>query len=509
MAECYPTGCTPCTDEIQFPENPVDGQEFCFSIGTDDAGEPIQRCWVYDHCVPGWRAKGETAATVEFKGVVNVCTQNPPTDAESGDWWIVTEDCNNQQQLDEWFGDNHPAQVREGDRIAYSGTEWQVVPPAILAYASDALGDVPLVTDPDADDFGKPDPDDRRGGIVKIASLSQAKAGTDKCDVITPYTLQGVFDEKVPQIDNDTCPVTVDDEGPEAVAYVPQGNRIACKTLTEGTTNFFGVGQIATNFSNDRDTYGDGWDTDWLTNAAMAPIIDGIIRRLEEIEQGGGGGQPVANVVRTFTSSGTWTPVDAANLVSIKVVLGGGAGGAASPRSPQFQAGADFGSNAVIAGTFNTAYPGENTKFYEKNLTVAESGTSAAVVVGAGGSGDVKSSENVPMPVCNGAGGDSSFTGTGSESAIVAGGMGTPAGPGNDFGACPAIATRPNSNVGDEVTALFPTRLGGKTYYVNQTGTSAQYEWNMGGAGGASGLVLVYEYYPSDWVDPRSGGFNL
>jgi hypothetical protein len=192
MAECYPTGCTPCTDEIQFPENPVDGQEFCFSIGTDDAGEPIQRCWVYDHCVPGWRAKGETAATVEFKGVVNVCTQNPPTDAESGDWWIVAEDCDNQTQLDKWFGANHPARVLEGDRIAYSGTEWQVIPPAILAYASDALGDVPL------DSNGKPDPDDRRGGIVKIASLSQAKACTDKCDVITPYTLCEVIDEKIP-----------------------------------------------------------------------------------------------------------------------------------------------------------------------------------------------------------------------------------------------------------------------------------------------------------------------
>ena len=31
----------------------------------------------------------------------------------------------------------------------------------------------------------------------------------------------------------------------------------------------------------------------------------------------------------------------------------------------------------------------------------------------------------------------------------------------------------------------------------------------VNGASGAKGLVLVYEYYPSDWVDPRSGGFNL
>ena len=50
MAECYPQGCPPCTEEISFPENPINGQRECFHIGKDpNTGEDILKCWVYDH----------------------------------------------------------------------------------------------------------------------------------------------------------------------------------------------------------------------------------------------------------------------------------------------------------------------------------------------------------------------------------------------------------------------------------------------------------------------------
>ena len=35
-----------------------------------------------------------------------------------------------------------------------------------------------------------PDPEDRGGGIVKLASVEEVEAGTNKCNPITPYTLQ-------------------------------------------------------------------------------------------------------------------------------------------------------------------------------------------------------------------------------------------------------------------------------------------------------------------------------
>ena len=43
MSECYPTGCTPCTSPIEFPEMPADGDRHCVPIGSN--GE--QKCWVF------------------------------------------------------------------------------------------------------------------------------------------------------------------------------------------------------------------------------------------------------------------------------------------------------------------------------------------------------------------------------------------------------------------------------------------------------------------------------
>ena len=61
--------------------------------------------------------------------------------------------------------------------IAYNGSVWQKLPPPNVPYADDALDELP-------------DPDTRMGGIVKLAAKDQAIAGTNKCDAITPYTLQ-------------------------------------------------------------------------------------------------------------------------------------------------------------------------------------------------------------------------------------------------------------------------------------------------------------------------------
>ena len=488
MADCYPTGCPPCTEEISFPENPINGQRECFMIGKDpNTNEDILKCWVYDQCIPGWRAEGPAVAPINFKGQLDLTkteTENGITVKEAGDYYIVAVASQTQQFLaNNWVDLQHEVSV--GAFVLWSGTEWVEVPRPCGEQADCALDTTP-------------NPDNREYGVVQIASVEEVQAGTDKCKPVTPYTLQKKIDSDLPKVDTDTCPVTVDAEGPEAVAFVNQRNNISCKTLTEGTTNFFGVGQIATNYSNDRDTYGDGWDTDWLTNAALAPIIDGIIRRIEEIEQGGGG-QPVASVVRTFNSSGTWTPVDAANLTAIKVVLAGGAGGAGHPYPV-----------AVAGGIFNSPYPGRDSKFFEKDLTVAESGTSAAIVVGSGGSGASFFTGNAAQ-TCNTAGGDSSFTGNGTETVIIVGGSGNSGSASQVPGTtdCNPVTDRANTNIDTDVTSLFPARLGGKTYTVGVNPDPEDNDVNVNGASGAKGLVLVYEYYPSDWVDPRSGGFNL
>ena len=92
MADCYPTGCPPCTEEISFPENPVNGQRECFFIGKDpNTGEDRHKCWVYDHCSPGWRAEGPGESPSVFKGQVDL-TKTPIEQnivPEAGDYYVV------------------------------------------------------------------------------------------------------------------------------------------------------------------------------------------------------------------------------------------------------------------------------------------------------------------------------------------------------------------------------------------------------------------------------------
>ena len=68
--------------------------------------------------------------------------------------------------------------MKAGERVAYSGSQWQVLDPPAVPFAEKAR------------DGAKPDPDDRNGGIVKLATVDQVAAGEDKCDVVTPYTLK-------------------------------------------------------------------------------------------------------------------------------------------------------------------------------------------------------------------------------------------------------------------------------------------------------------------------------
>jgi len=110
--------------------------------------------------------------------LIDVSTQDPATDIQAGDWYIQSKDVSTVRSS--WTGLAAP--VANATRIIYSGTKWEDLAPPNVPYADDALGDVTLGSD------GKPNPDNRQGGIVKNATLSQAKAGTDKCDTITPYT---------------------------------------------------------------------------------------------------------------------------------------------------------------------------------------------------------------------------------------------------------------------------------------------------------------------------------
>ena len=486
MADCYPTGCPPCTEEISFPENPINGQRECFMIGKDpNTNEDILKCWVYDQCIPGWRAEGPAVAPINFKGQLDLTkteTENGITVKEGGDYYIVAVASQTQQFLaNNWVDLQHEVSV--GAFVLWSGTEWVEVPRPCGEQADCALDTTPS-------------PDNREYGVVQIASVEEVQAGTDKCKPVTPYTLQKKIDSDLPKVNTDTCPVTVDDEGPEAVAYVAATNQINCKTLREGATNYFGVGQIAPNYSNDPDTYGDGYATDWLTNAAIAPIIDGIIRRLEEIEQGNTG-TPVAPVVVNLTGSGTWTAVDPSNLVGVTVVLGSGSGGAAI-------AGAPPETSGIYQGN-----PGSDGSYYSVDMTVAESGTTATYSVGGGGSGgynEIGSGNNFTCPT---SGGDTSFTPSGTQTLIqVGGGRG-----GQNSSRCvnePNPVPGTNINVTENVTNQYPRIPGGRFFNVN---VNCEDEGGCTGSansdGGASGRIIVYERYPSGWTDPRSKGINL
>ena len=192
MAECYPTGCTPCDSPIKFPESPLDGDRYCVDLKGIDNG---QKCWVYDKCIPGWRAEGPNSSPAAvYRGGINIKTQKPGDNIEAGHFYIQTVSVTSPYQT-EWgttVGSTSP--VIQNSRIAFNGEQWEVIPGPEVPYASDALGNVPL------DANGKPTPDNRQGGIVKTATLSQARAGTDKCDVITPFTLRGALSSFTPDV---------------------------------------------------------------------------------------------------------------------------------------------------------------------------------------------------------------------------------------------------------------------------------------------------------------------
>ena len=192
MAECYPQGCPPCTEEISFPENPINGQRECFHIGKDpNTNEDILKCWVYDECVPGWRAEGPAVAPISFKGQIDLTkteTENGITVKEAGDYYIVavsSDDILNpdgsvkesaQQFLTrEWPSLQH--QVNTGAFILWTGTEWVEIPRPCGEEADCALD-------------ATPSPDNREAGVVTIASVEEVEEGTNKCNPVTPYTLK-------------------------------------------------------------------------------------------------------------------------------------------------------------------------------------------------------------------------------------------------------------------------------------------------------------------------------
>ena len=185
MAECYPQGCPPCTEEISFPENPINGQRECFLIGKDpNTNEDILKCWVYDQCVPGWRAEGPATAPINFKGQVDLTkteAENGITVKEAGDYYIVAVGSATQQFLNnEWANLQH--EVNKGAFILWTGTEWVEIPRPCGEEADCALD----VT---------PNPDNREAGVVVIASVEEVEARTDKCKAVTPYTLGEIVPE--------------------------------------------------------------------------------------------------------------------------------------------------------------------------------------------------------------------------------------------------------------------------------------------------------------------------
>ena len=163
MAECYPQGCPPCDGPIEFPENPINGQRYCINIGLDpNTQENIHKCWVYDHCIPGWRAEGPTVSPINFKGGVDLTLTpagNNISNPEAGDYYIVevgSADVSGVPAQDwltnYWASLQH--EVPKGSFIMWSGTEWVEVPrPCAEIVQSDWLQ-----TDDTADDYIKNKP---------------------------------------------------------------------------------------------------------------------------------------------------------------------------------------------------------------------------------------------------------------------------------------------------------------------------------------------------------------
>ena len=124
---CYPTGCPPCAEEISFPENPLNGQRQCFFIGKDpNTGEDQFKCWVYDHCIPGWRAEGASVSPINFAGSVDLTkspADNNVNNPNPGDYFVVSKASESQEFLDtNWPNLQHESAV--GTYIMWSGTEW-------------------------------------------------------------------------------------------------------------------------------------------------------------------------------------------------------------------------------------------------------------------------------------------------------------------------------------------------------------------------------------------------
>ena len=82
MSECYPTGCTPCTSPIEFPEVLLMVTVIVSPLGSN--GE--QKCWVYDKCIPGWRAEGPNTSP-SLSWCCKLMSQvNQLSNEQAGDW---------------------------------------------------------------------------------------------------------------------------------------------------------------------------------------------------------------------------------------------------------------------------------------------------------------------------------------------------------------------------------------------------------------------------------------
>ena len=459
MAECYPQGCPPCTEEISFPENPINGQRECFHIGKDpNTGEDILKCWVYDQCVPGWRAEGPSAAPINFKGQLDLTkteAENGITVKEAGDYYIVNNgsddvrDSNGnviktaQQYLnDEWFSLQHP--ILEGAFVLWSGTEWVEVPRPCGEEFELSIDD-PFFGDGDC----KPEVDQPADGPDLIARYKRV---------------------------NDPA-----DNDPQNDKFI-----LGCDRLTKATTSIYGVGQIATSFGTDKDSYGEGYETDWLTNAALAPIILAIQERLSKLEEVSNDPDVPTETVRvvsefrnTKVAPGqggpmdfTWTPKDSANLVKIAIIAAGGSGGANCGPSRE---GSDEGQP-------NRA--GDDSVYYIKqDITSDQHNNSLTFSVGGPGRG-------------NGYGQSATVASAGGNTTIPLTGVDNLLAPGANGGNPNYWPNNTPVGFDGESTEDFPTIKGGA---VCASGPGNADGWAKHGAGGN---VIIYEYYPVGWTDP-------
>lgn len=182
--------------------------------------------------------------------------------------------------------------------------------------------------------------------------------------------------------------------------------------------------------------------------------------------------------IKTFTSSGTYTPADGINFVVVEIQGAGGAGGGTSPTS---------------AAQIAAAYGGLGGAYGKTAKIPVSTSTPIAVTIGAGGTGAAGATGN--------AGGNTSF----GAFAIAPGGAGGALGPAGSGGVLGADVSSSAICTGSAILITYPGGAGGGPITISSSSSSirsgkggdSHYGFGGGGTTGATSTPATGKGYGS------------